>query len=91
MLGSKVGLETMARTLPVDGWITTTAPSLLTPGGNVVRACSAAFCREGSTVRVTLSVVKGCCSRKSNWLKVCGGCWCGLRYVSYCSSIPAVP
>ena len=48
----------MARTLPVDGWSTTTAPSLLAPGGSVVRACSAAFCSDGSTVSVTLSVVQ---------------------------------
>ena len=51
----------MARMLPVEGWSTTTAPSLLAPGGNVVNACQAAFCSEGWTVRVTLSVVVGCC------------------------------
>jgi hypothetical protein len=73
-------LETIARMLPVFGWITTTAPSLC-PGVEM-SAFHAACCRAGLIVSVTLSVVVGSFSRKRIWLSVLGACWCWPRYES---------
>ena len=51
-LGLKVGLETIARILPVRGSIATTAPRTLLPSAR--SPSYAACCASGSTVRVTL-------------------------------------
>ena len=55
----------MASTAPVFGFKTTMAPSLFLPE-MLASASSAACWSLGSTVSVTLSVVEGGFSRKSN-------------------------
>ena len=52
LLGSYVGLETIARILPVAGSIATTAPLTLVP--SLRRPSNAAFCAFGLMVTVTL-------------------------------------